>query len=621
MTMPLTPPAPCAQPPSGGTTDAAQFQQFTRWVFWLCLIFGLVMLAAGVHLADPRLALMAVILMGHATITCTLVARARVRSLERAGLIMSTATLFSILAFAFVAPTFGPALVVSTLVPAALALQHGRRQTAQIWLITLCWLAAVLIGVIGEANASALASSTWIDRAFRLSGVAAISAIMLLLLWHAARRTWDHATDADRYQQEALITETRLHEEQTRLKHVIDERTRLLAQLRDAQQFAVLGRLVSGVAHDFNNHLTSLVGYTELLLWELTEDDGKRQDLLEIRRAAERATLVTQQLLAFSHVVPPKPAVVNLADIIMSSVRVLRRVLGADIRLVTTLSREAGLVRADPTLLGYVLLNLGAQAREAMPHGGTLTIETTNLDVDVSAAPHSDMRSSVVSMSSASLPSSYVRMTIVTARRSDLPDATGTANGGATDSSAPRPFGSAAIEDVVRESGGSVIVTEDSAGNITTMIYLPRVVELESAALIESTAPRGTETVLVVESEGVVRDYVRTLLERHGYRALVAEGPRDALTLARATAPPIDLAIMNLVLPDEDANGLTNALAGVRPGIRVLYMTHHLATARADVQRLARPGFVVEKPFKPSEFLIAVRQALDSVPAEHAYQH
>lgn len=608
---------------SSHAAEAAQFRQFTRWVFWLCLIFGGVMLAAGLHLDDARLELMAAILMGHATVTCTLVARARMKSLERAGLIMSMATLLSILAFSFVAPTFGPALVVATLVPAALALQHGRRQRAQLWLIALCWLSAVFIGVIAELHTSA-AQTTWLDRAFRLSGIACISGIMLLLLWHAARRTWDQTDIADQYQQDALIAEARLREGQTRLEHSAEERGRLVTQLRDARQLAVIGRLVGGVAQDFNNHLTSLVGYTELLLWELTEDNGKRQDLLEIRRAAERATLLTHQLLAFSHVAPPRPVVLNLADVIMNSVRVLRRVLGPDVRLVTTLARETGLVRADPTLLGYILLNLGAHAREAMPYGGTLTIETAHLEVDPSAATHSDLRDWASTLHSADLLSGFVRVTVATARRTDLPDQGEQSQADpenaaqATQATPPLP-GIAAIEDIVRESGGSVIATEDAAGNRTTTIYLPRVIDVESTAMVESVAPRGTETVLVIESENVVRDYVRTLLERHGYHALVAAGPRDASVFMQSAKPPLDLAIVNLVLPDEGADRLVRALIAVHPGLRVLYMTHHLASTRADLRRMPRSGFAIEKPFKPNEFLLAVRQALDSMPATQAF--
>jgi signal transduction histidine kinase/CheY-like chemotaxis protein len=600
--------------------EAAQFRQFTRWVFWLCLIFGGVMLAAGLHLDDARLELMAAILMGHATVTCTLVARARLQSLERAGLIMSMATLLSILAFSFVAPTFGPALVVATLVPAALALQHGRRQRAQRWLIALCWLSAVFIGVIAEFHTTG-AQTTWLDRAFRLSGIACISGIMLLLLWQAARRTWNQTDLADRHQQDALIAEARLREGQTRLEHSIEERGRLVNQLRDAQQLAVIGRLVGGVAQDFNNHLTSLVGYTELLLWELTEDNGKRQDLLEIRRAAERATLLTHQLLAFSHVTPPRPVVLNLADVIMNSVRVLRRVLGPDVRLVTTLARETGLVRADPTLLGYVLLNLGAHAREAMPYGGTLTVETAHLEVDPSAATHSDLRDWASTLHSADLLSGFVRVTIATARRTDLPGnraQSPTEPEGATQTTPPLP-GVAAIEDIIREGGGSVIATEDAAGDRSTTIYLPRVIDVESTAIVESVVPRGTETVLVIESENVVRDYVRTVLERHGYHALVASGPRDASTFMQSAKPPLDLAIVNLVLPDEGADRLVRALITTHPGLRVLYMTHHLASSRADLRRMPRSGFAIEKPFKPNEFLLAVRQALDSVPATHAF--
>jgi signal transduction histidine kinase/CheY-like chemotaxis protein len=612
------PAAPPCVPGAGRAAESALFRQFTRWVFWLCLIFGAVMLAAGMHLADPRLELMAAILVGHATVTCTLVARARMQSLERAGLIMSMATLISILAFSFVAPTFGPALVVATLVPAALALQHGRRQRAQLWLIALCGLSAIFIGVLAEIQIPQ-AETTWLDRAFRLSGTACSIGIMLLLLWQSARRSWDQKDAAEGAQQEALIAEARLRERETQLEGSIEERARLASQLRDAQQLAALGRLIGGVAQDFNNHLTSLIGYTELLLWELTDQNDKRQDLLEIRRAAERATQLTQQLLAFSHLTPANPVVLNVGDVIMNSVRVLRRVLGPDVRLVTTLARDTALIRADATLLGYVLLNLGAQAREAMPCGGTLAIETVLLDVDASATTHSDLRDWPASQPSSDLLSGFVRIAVIAARRADLPDAlansqmaTGNAN---ADPVSPPSLGLTAIDDVVRESGGSVISTVDAAGNRSTTIYLPRVHDVEQSIVVESVAPRGMETVLVVESENVVRDYVRTLLDRHGYHTLVAEGPRDASTFTESPRPSIDLAIVNLVSQDESTSRFVRTLTVMHPGLRVLYMTHHLASSRSELRRMPRSGFTIEKPFKPNEFLLAVRQALDSMPA------
>lgn len=609
-------PPPCL-PPTTSSGEAAQFQQFTRWTFWLCLTFGGVMLAAGMRLDDPRLELMAMVLAGHATITCTLVARARATSLERAGLIMSVATLLSILAFSVVAPTFGPALVVATLVPAALALRYGRGQRAQRWLIALCWLSALFIGLLAEWHTPGILPTTWLDRTFRVLGIACVNGIMSMLLWQSARRAWDQESLTDRSQQEALIANARLRDGQKQLEHALDERARLVSQLRDAQPLALLGRLVGGVAQDFNNQLTSLMGYTELLLWELTEENGKRQDLLEIRRAVERTSVLTQQLLAFSHVSQPRPVVVNMADVIMSSVRVLRRVLGPDVRLETALAREAGLVRGDPTLLGYALLNLGAQARDAMPRGGTITIETTHLDVDASATTHSDLRDWGMSQNSVDLLSGFVRVTITTTPRMDLPDhatAPGATTPGASSAGTVRSLGPTAIEDTIRECGGSIIVTSDFTGTTTTTIYLPRVLDVESEAIIETVAPRGTETVLVVESEPVVRDYVRTLLERHGYRALAAEGPRDALSLTQTAKPPVDLSIVNLVLPDEGADRLVRVLINVRAGMRLLYMTHHLASASDDLRRMARSGFVIEKPFKPNAFLLAVRQALDSVP-------
>jgi len=258
-----------------------QFQQFTRWVFWLCLTFGGIMLAAGLRLQDARLEPDG---RDHARarrVTCTLIARAPRDGAARAGLIMSVATLLSILALTFIAPTFGPALVVATLVPAAIALQHGRGERSQLWFVVLCWLSAMCIAIVAEMHIPASAEGTWLDRGFRLAGIACANGIMLLLLWHAARRAWDRADTADQAQQETMIADARRHESETRLQEAIDERARLVTQLRDAPATAVIGRLVGGVAQDFNNHLTSLVGYTELLLFELTEENGQRQDLLK----------------------------------------------------------------------------------------------------------------------------------------------------------------------------------------------------------------------------------------------------------------------------------------------------------------------------------------------------
>jgi CheY-like chemotaxis protein len=239
--------------------------------------------------------------------------------------------------------------------------------------------------------------------------------------------------------------------------------------------------------------------------------------------------------------------------------------------------------------------------------------------VDVSAATHSDLRDWPTSPSAGDLLSGFVRIAVTATRRTDLPDALANSQlaieNANVDPLSPPSLGLSAIDDIVRESGGSVISTVDAAGNRNTTIYLPRVHDVEQTIVVESVAPRGMETVLVVESENVVRDYVRTLLDRHGYQTLVAEGPRDASTFTERTRPSIDLAIVNLVLPDESTSRFVRALTVMHPGLRVLYMTHHLASSRSELRRMPRSGFAIEKPFKPNEFLLAVRQALDSMPA------
>jgi two-component system cell cycle sensor histidine kinase/response regulator CckA len=257
------------------------------------------------------------------------------------------------------------------------------------------------------------------------------------------------------------------------------------------------------------------------------------------------------------------------------------------------------------------------QAREAMPYGGTLTIETVLLDLDASATTHSDLRDWPATQPTGDLLSGFVRIAVTAARRMDVPDAFASAQ--LTESCSAPSLGVTTIEEIVRESGGSVISTADAAGNRNTTIYLPRVLDAEQAIVVESAAPRGTETVLVVENENVVRDYVRTLLERHGYHTLVAEGPRDASMFTESPKPSIDLAILNLVLPDESTERFVRTLTVMHPGLRLLYMTHHLASSRSDLWRLPRSGFAIEKPFKPNEFLLAVRQALDSMPTSHGF--
>jgi two-component system cell cycle sensor histidine kinase/response regulator CckA len=337
----------------------------------------------------------------------------------------------------------------------------------------------------------------------------------------------------------------------------------------DARTLMVLGRLAGGVAHDFNNQLTSIIGYADLLLAELKEDDPARSDLVEIRRAADRAHMVTRHLSAFSRPQPPQPVVLNVAHTLTASVRLIKRILGDDIQLATviddaTVEREPALVRADPGHLGRMLICLAVRARDALPQGGGLTF---------AIEPHADRIHVIATTSEPHEASTGPELSIV--------------------------------EEVVRQCGGAMRVEATR-----TVIELPRVDGSDGAAVIESAPPPGDEDVLIVEDDSGVRNLVGTVLERKGYQVTRVERPSQALEVARSTRK-IDLALVDVILPEQRGDDLADELARVRPGLRVLFMSGHTAKEIGDVATGAR-GVFLQKPFTPQELLIRVRQALDN---------
>jgi two-component system, cell cycle sensor histidine kinase and response regulator CckA len=368
----------------------------------------------------------------------------------------------------------------------------------------------------------------------------------------------------------------------------------------DARTLMVLGRLAGGVAHDFNNQLTSIIGYADLLLFDMREDDPARQDLVEIRRAAERAHLVTRQLSAFSRPHPPQPVVLNVAHTVTASVRLLKRILGDDIQLVTVMDeaavdREPALVRADASHLGRMLLCLAVRARDTLPRGGALTIALVNHEDSVrllvsTSGPHSDRVDTTATPGPPGAPDAL-----------DTPDTPG-----APEALDARPDTELSIvEEIVRECEGTLRVEETRA-----IIQLPRVDRSDSGVVIESALPAGDEEVLIVEDDGGVRNLVGTVLERQGYHVTRVEHPTQALTLARSPRR-IDLAIIDVILPEQRGDELAAELQELRPGLRVLFMSGHTAREIGDVATGAR-GIFLHKPFTPNELLVRVRQALDN---------
>jgi PAS domain S-box-containing protein len=386
------------------------------------------------------------------------------------------------------------------------------------------------------------------------------------------------------------------------------ERRSLEQQVIQAQKMEAVGRLAGGVAHDFNNILTAIGGYTDLLLADLPLDDPRREDVDEIHRAADRAAALTQQLLAFSRRQVLQPKVIDLNALVSNVEKLLRRLLGEDVLLATALAGDVGRVRADPGQLEQVIVNLAVNARDAMPTGGRLTIETSNVDLDAAyAAEHRSV-----------VPGPYVVIAV-----SD----TGTGMSADVQSHMFEPFfttkevgkgtglGLATAYGIVKQSGGSIWVYSELGHGTTIKVYLPRVDEpaepLGSSAPVDATSLRGTETILLVEDEPSVRAVARQILARQGYVILEAPDGQTALAMVDGGGPSVDLVLTDVVMPGMSGRGLADQLATRCPGLRVLFMSGY--TDDAIVRHgMLEPGLAyLQKPFRPDALVRKVREVLN----------
>jgi len=386
------------------------------------------------------------------------------------------------------------------------------------------------------------------------------------------------------------------------------ERRSLEQQVIQAQKMEAVGRLAGGVAHDFNNILTAIGGYTDLLLADLPPDDPRRQDVDEIHRAADRAAALTQQLLAFSRRQVLQPKVIDLNALVSNVENLLRRLIGEDVLLATTLAGDVGRVRADPGQLEQVIVNLAVNARDAMPAGGRLTIETHNMDLDAAyAAEHQTV-----------VPGPYVVIAV-----SD----TGTGMSAETQSHMFEPFfttkevgkgtglGLATVYGIVKQSGGSIWVYSELGHGTTLKVYLPRVDEpaepLAPSTPADAESLRGTETILLVEDEPAVRAVARQILTRQGYVVLEAPDGQTALAMVDAGGPRVDLVLTDVVMPGMSGRSLADRLASHCPGLRVLYMSGY--TDDAIVRHgMLEPGLAyLQKPFRPDALARKVREVLN----------
>ncbi|MEZ5099779.1 MAG: response regulator [Thermoleophilia bacterium] len=393
----------------------------------------------------------------------------------------------------------------------------------------------------------------------------------------------------------------------------VTRRHELEEELRQAQKLEALGRLAGGVAHDFNNLLTAIEGYSEFALSRLADaDSAAAGDIVEIRRAAERAGALTRQLLAFGKRQVLQPRVLDLNSVLNGLERMLATLLGEKIQLRLQLEAGLGRIKVDPVQLEQVILNLVVNARDAMPEGGRLTIATRTVEIDGEWGQRRDVA-----------PGEYVRLAVsdtghgidpVIQARIFEPFFTTKGDGRGTG------LGLATVHGIVRQSGGDIELTSEVGNGTTFEVHLPCVreaAEVEERADVNG-APRGTETVLLVEDEQIVRTLVTMMLERQGYRTLVAADGKAALEVLQQEEGRVDLVVTDLVMPEMGGRELAERLSTVAPQIPVLFVSGYTEdpVIRQGVQ--ADGIAFLEKPFTADELARKVREVLDETRAVDA---
>ncbi len=380
------------------------------------------------------------------------------------------------------------------------------------------------------------------------------------------------------------------------------------AQLRHSQKMEAVGRLAGGVAHDFNNLLTAILGYGSTLESRIPPDDPRREMVAQVLKAGERAASLTRQLLAVSRrqIVRPRP--LDLSAVVREIEPMLRRLIGEDVELRTSYHPSPLTVVSDPGQIEQVVLNLAVNARDAMPDGGTLRIETAAADpVPASAGPVSDAESGPHAV--LTVADTGVGMDEETKAHLFEPFFTTKEVGKGTG------LGLATVYGIVRQNGGHVGVRSEPGRGATFGVYLPRgepPASAEAEPRAEAAAPRGAETVLVVEDEATVRALVREVLVERGYRVLEASHGAEGLEVARGHQGEIHLVVTDAVMPGMGGREMVQRLARERPEARILYISGY--TDDAVVRHGAHTGEIhfLSKPFPPEVLLRRVRALLDA---------
>ncbi len=388
----------------------------------------------------------------------------------------------------------------------------------------------------------------------------------------------------------------------------VTERRLLENQLHQAQKMKAVGQLAGGIAHDFNNLLTVILGYGDVVRNGLPDEHPLRPEIDQIQRAGERAASLTRQLLAFSRRQVLLPQLLDVNEVVTDVEKMLRRVIGEDVELRTLSDPAAAKIRADPGQLEQVLMNLAVNARDAMPDGGVLTIETRNVEFDEGLLEHAAMQPGLYVVLSVS--DTGCGMDAETKARIFEPFFTTKEQGKGTG------LGLATVYGIVKQSGGFIWVYSEPKRGTTFKIYFPQVGDEPDArrrfALEPPESVQGTETVLLLEDEEGVRRLACEVLEKCGYTVLEASGLQSAMESVASHAGPIHLLLTDVVMPDGGGPDAVSRFSALYPGIKVLYMSGHINN---DVlqHRLVRDALsFLQKPFTPRELARRVRQSLDA---------
>ena len=390
-------------------------------------------------------------------------------------------------------------------------------------------------------------------------------------------------------------------------KRAAEALTNLEAQLRQAQKMEAVGRLAGGVAHDFNNVLSVILSYTELILGDLKPNDPLRADVGEISTAAARAAGLTRQLLLLSRQQVVEPKVIDLHDVLTDMDKMLQRILGEDVDLVVMAPKSTGRVKVDPTHVEQVVLNLVVNARDAMPTGGKLTIETANVVLDEHyAQDHVPAKAGAYVMLAVS--DTGCGMDAKTRAHIFEPFFTTKEVGKGTG------LGLSTVYGIVQQSGGNVWVYSEPGKGTTFKVYLPRV-DAELDVMTPAIAPttlRGKETILVVEDEAQVRTVVVGTLRRQGYTVIAAENAGAALLICERHVGKIDLLLTDVVMPQMSGPELAKRLATTRPETKLLCMSGYTDDSIVRHGVLQSGVAFIQKPITPALLVRKVREVMDA---------